>query len=169
MSNFNGERLSLACSSLRLSRICAEDAFNYAVKRETFGAALITRQVVQSKIFDMGVMIEPAYAFMENLVYIIENSKDGRSDVNIGGMTALLKVMASRTLEKCVREAQQIMGGVGYTRSGIGTRVEQISRDVRVQVVGGGSEEILMSLAIQEETKALRVRQKALNKTSSKL
>lgn len=106
---------------------------------------------------------------MENLVYVIENSKDRPNSVNIGGMTALLKVMSTRALEKCVREAQQIMGGVGYTRTGVGARVEQISRDVRVQVVGGGSEEIMMTLAIQEETKALRARQKALKQSSSKL
>jgi alkylation response protein AidB-like acyl-CoA dehydrogenase len=169
LTDFNGERLSLACSSLRLARICAEDAFNYAVKRETFGAPLITRQAIQSKIFDFGVLIEPAHAFMETLVYIIENSKDRPHEVNIGGMTAILKVMASRALEKSVREAQQIMGGVGYTRTGVGARVEQISRDVRVQVVGGGSEEIMMTLAVQEEAKALHARQKALKQSSSKL
>jgi alkylation response protein AidB-like acyl-CoA dehydrogenase len=114
-------------------------------------------------------MIESAHAFMENLIYIIENSKDRVDELNIGGMTALLKVMAGRALEKSVREAQQIMGGVGYTRTGIGARVEQISRDVRVQVVGGGSEEIMMGFAIQEETKALHARQKALILPSSKL
>lgn len=106
---------------------------------------------------------------MEQLVYIIESSKDRPDhEVNIGGMTALLKVMATRALEKCVREAQQIMGGAGYNKAGKGARVEQISRDVRVHVVGGGSEEILMGLALQEEMKALRVRQKAL-KNAAKL
>lgn len=34
------------------------------------------------------------------------------------------------------------MGGLGYSRTGKGARIEQISRDVRVMVVGGGSEEI---------------------------
>jgi alkylation response protein AidB-like acyl-CoA dehydrogenase len=106
---------------------------------------------------------------MEQLVYIIESSKDRPNEVNIGGMTALLKVMATRALEKSVREAQQIMGGAGYNKSGKGARVEQISRDMRVHVVGGGSEEILMGLAIQEEVKRLHVRQKALDKNSAKL
>jgi hypothetical protein len=35
--------------------------------------------------------------------------------------------------------------------------------------VGGGSEEIMMGLALQEETKALRTRRKALEKRQSKV
>lgn len=167
MSNFNPERLTLACAALRLARVCAEDAFHYAVQRETFGAPLIQRQAIQSKIFRFGLMIEPAYAFMEQLVNIIELTKDRPADdVKIGGMTALLKVMSTRALEKSVREAQQILGGAGYNKSGRGARIEQISRDVRVHVVGGGSEEIMMGLALQEETKALKTRRQALEKQS---
>ncbi|KAJ5760544.1 hypothetical protein N7520_007700 [Penicillium odoratum] len=169
MSNFNPERLALACASLRLARVCAEDAFHYAVQRETFGSPLIQRQAIQSKIFKFGLMIEPAYAFMEQLVNILELTKDRPvDDVKIGGMTALLKVMSTRALEKSVREAQQIFGGAGYNKAGKGARVEQISRDARVHVVGGGSEEIMQGLALQEETKALRSRRKALEKRQSK-
>ncbi|EPS32834.1 Acyl-CoA dehydrogenase AFT10-1 [Penicillium oxalicum] len=170
MSNFNPERLALACASLRLARVCAEDAFHYAMQRETFGSPLIQKQAIQAKIFKFGLMIEPAYAFMEQLVNILELTKDRPADeVNIGGMTALLKVMSTRALEKSVREAQQILGGAGYNKAGKGARVEQISRDVRVHVVGGGSEEIMMGLALQEETKALRTRRMALEKRHSKI
>ncbi|GKZ27413.1 hypothetical protein AbraIFM66951_004197 [Aspergillus brasiliensis] len=170
MSNFNPERLALACASLRLARVCAEDAFNYAIQRETFGSPLIQKDAIQSKIFKFGLMIEPAYAFMEQLVNILELTKDRPvDDVKIGGMTALLKVMSTRALEKSVREAQQIFGGAGYNKAGKGARVEQISRDARVHVVGGGSEEIMQKLALQEETKALRSRRKALEKRQSKV
>ena len=168
--DFNPERLTLACASLRLSRVCAEDAFNYAVQRETFGSPLIKRQAIQSKIFKFGLMIEPAYAFMEQLANIIELTKGQPTDnVRIGGMTALLKVMSTRALEKSVREAQQIMGGAGYNKAGKGARIEQISRDMRVHVVGGGSEEIMMGLALQEELKGLQTRRKALESRDSKI
>lgn len=102
---------------------------------------------------------------MEQLAHILELTK-GRptDDVRIGGMTALLKVMATRALEKSVREAQQIMGGAGYNKAGKGARIEQVSRDMRVHVVGGGSEEIMMGLALQEEIKALRTRRMALER-----
>jgi alkylation response protein AidB-like acyl-CoA dehydrogenase len=72
-----------------------------------------------------------------------------------GGLVALLKVSAGRALEQAVRESQQIMGGLGYSRTGKGARIEQISRDARVMVVGGGSEEILSELAFAQEKRDL--------------
>lgn len=79
----------------------------------------------------------------------------GGRDTYTGGLFANLKVLAGQTLEFVNREAQQVMGGLGYSRTGRGARVEQISRDVRVMVIGGGSEEILTSLAMAQEERAM--------------
>ncbi|PMD33606.1 acyl-CoA dehydrogenase NM domain-like protein [Hyaloscypha variabilis F] len=151
MSNFNHERVWLACTSLRLARTCLQDAYNYALSRQTFGTALINHQAIRSKFSVLGGSILPAHAFMESLVaHSLSNS-----DPQIGGLIALLKVMAGKALEQAAREAQQIMGGLGYSRTGKGARIEQIGRDVRVLVVGGGSEEILSDLAFRQEKRDL--------------
>jgi alkylation response protein AidB-like acyl-CoA dehydrogenase len=124
MSNFNAERKSLATSALRLSRVCVEDAWKHACTRETFGKKLIEHEAIRAKFVRMGRMIEPAWAFMEQLTWLIEEGRSSghQDEVKIGGMTALLKVMSTRCLEKCVREAQQILGGLGYARGGKGGR-----------------------------------------------
>jgi alkylation response protein AidB-like acyl-CoA dehydrogenase len=89
---------------------------------------------------------------MESLVAMANSSA---SEPRYGGLIALLKVVAGRALETAVRESQQVMGGLGYSRTGKGARIEQISRDVRVMVVGGGSEEILNELAFVQECRDL--------------
>lgn len=89
---------------------------------------------------------------MESIVAVADSSS---SNPQYGGLVALLKVVAGRALERAVREAQQIMGGLGYSKTGKGARIEQISRDVRVMIVGGGSEEILTELAFVQERKDL--------------
>lgn len=160
MSNFNPERLTLATASLRLARVCAEDAYNYACERRTFGKPLIQHHPIRAKIASFGLLIEPAHAFLEQLVYVIEEARKTGTEVNVGGMTALLKVMSTRALEQVCREAQQIMGGAGYNKSGKGARIEQISRDVRVHVVGGGSEEIMLDLAVRQEARDVGLRAK---------
>ncbi|PQE19770.1 acyl- dehydrogenase protein [Rutstroemia sp. NJR-2017a WRK4] len=157
MSNFNAERKSLATSAIRLSRVCVEDAWKHASSRETFGKKLIENAIIRAKFVKMGRMIEPAQAFLEQLTWLAEvDRKTGANNIRLGGMTALLKVISTRCLEKCVREAQQVMGGLGYARGGKGGRIEAISRDVRVMAVGGGSEEIMTELAIKEEVKDLK-------------
>ncbi|KFY98526.1 hypothetical protein V500_01626 [Pseudogymnoascus sp. VKM F-4518 (FW-2643)] len=156
MSNFNPERKSMITSAIRLSRVCCEDAYRHASTRETFGKKLIENPIIRAKFLKMGRLIEPAFAFLEQLTWMMEESrKTGRTDIRIGGMTAMGKVMATRCLESCVREAQQVMGGLGYSKGGKGGRIEAISRDVRVMAVGGGSEEILSELALREEAKDL--------------
>ncbi|TAQ89485.1 hypothetical protein B7494_g2169 [Chlorociboria aeruginascens] len=127
-------------------------------QRETFGRKLIENPIIRAKFVEMGRMIEPAQAFLEQLTCLIElGRKDrGGDEVRIGGMTAMLKVISTRCLEKCVREAQQVMGGLGYARGGKGGRVEAISRDVRVMALArDGSKEIMSELAIREEVKDL--------------
>lgn len=175
MSNFNHERLWLACTSLRMARVCVQDAFEHAVRRETFGKPLIANQVILAKFARFARNIEPVHAYMESLVHMIEHERKRKGlnrlggsalvgmkspqaaevDLNVGSMIATLKTSAGRVLEKVNREAQQVMGGAGYSKSGKGARVEQISRDVRVMVVGGGSEEILSDLAVKLEMKEL--------------
>lgn len=152
-TDFNHKRLCLACTSLRIARVCAEDAFKHATTRETFGKKLIENQVIRSKISSFGRSIDSAYAWMEQLVYLTEQAKKSGGDPAIGGLLANLKVLAGRTLEHVNRESQQILGGLGYSKTGRGARIEQISRDVRVMVVGGGSEEILTDLAINQQMK----------------
>lgn len=161
MSNFNAERKSIATSALRLSRVCAQDAWEYALVRETFGKKLIENPMIRAKFTMMGREIEACWAFLEQLTWILEDGRQAGDGVRIGGMTALLKVMSTRCLEMCVREAQQVLGGLGYARGGRGGRIEAISRDVRVLAVGGGSEEIMSELAMREEVKDLKLLAKA--------
>jgi alkylation response protein AidB-like acyl-CoA dehydrogenase len=145
--DFNGERLGLAVQSLSLSRVCLHDAYMHALRRETFSKRLMSHQIIRHKIGLMSSRIASLHAWVESLVYAHKVCPD---DPSLPSATSLAKVQAGNLLEFCVREAQQIFGGAGYQRgSGVGSRVEQISRDVRVNVVGGGSEEILVDLAVR--------------------
>lgn len=168
MTNFNNERLMIAAQCLRSSRICFEDAWVYANQRETFGKPLISNQLIRHKLGNMSMLIEAMQAQIEVLLHHAK-STPGALDRTMGGDFARIKVHASRALELCVREAQQIMGGIGYARGGRGGRVEQISRDVRVLVVGGGSDEILTDLSIRQAMAVEKQLTKGSQKKGSKI
>lgn len=91
--------------------------------------------------------VESTHALLEQVAY---QMKHGVPHSVLRGPIALLKVQASKTFEYCAREAAQILGGNAYTRSGHGERVERLYREVRVNAIGGGSEEILRALAMKE-------------------
>lgn len=140
MSNFNGERLALAIQATRMSRVCIQDAYSYACKRVVFGKALISQPVIRAKISDMGRAVERLQAWIEELGHQANSLDKKIGDFELAGKIALLKVESGRCLELVNREAQQILGGLSFQRGGNhdGARIEQISRDLRVMVVGGG-------------------------------
>lgn len=153
MTNFNKERFIMSIACNRKARTCLSESWAYASKRHTFGKPLIANQIIASKLATMGRYVESHWAWLEQLAFHIQSSKLGWQDPEIAGQIALAKVHGGRILEMANREAQQIFGGAGYQRgAGPGAVIEQMSRDLRMMVVGGGSEEIIADLAVRQET-----------------
>jgi len=147
MYNFNHERWLLAGQASRMARSCVEESLRYARIRKTFGKFLIEHQVIQHKIGEMGRMCEATQAWLENITFQFNTMSKEEQNARLGGHIALLKVQSSKTAEFCAREALQIFGGAGYTRTGMGEKVERIYREVRAFAIPGGSEEIMLNLA----------------------
>jgi acyl-CoA dehydrogenase len=141
VNNFNGERLGMAAGACASARVCLEEAAAWAQQRETFGKRLADHQVIRHKIAEMLRQINATTAYLDMCAWRVMNGERPAADL------ALLKVQATLTLEFCAREAMQILGGAGYMRGG---RVERIYREVRVNAIGGGSEEILRDLAARQ-------------------
>ena len=145
MANFSQERLGLAAGMNAYSQICIDEAIVWAKERKTFGKPLIENQVIRHKISEMSRMVNATRAYMELLTWKVMNGEKPTADLS------LLKVQASKTMEFCAREALQILGGAGYLRANSGPgKVERIYREVRVNAIGGGSEEIMYDLAARQ-------------------
>jgi acyl-CoA dehydrogenase len=141
MTNFNGERMGMAAGMEALARVCLEEAVQWARERRTFGKRLADHQVIRHKIAQMKQRLNATQAYIRMCYESIEAGYPSPGDI------AMLKVQASETMEFCAREAMQILGGIGYMR---GSRVERIYREVRVNAIGGGSEEIMRDLASRQ-------------------
>ena len=141
MTNFNNERMGMAAAMEASARVCLEEAVNWARARQTFGQRLADHQVIRHKIAQMKQKLNATQAYIRLCYESIEAGRPNPADI------ALLKVQASEVMEFCAREAMQILGGVGYMR---GNRVERIYREVRVNAIGGGSEEIMRDLASRQ-------------------
>jgi alkylation response protein AidB-like acyl-CoA dehydrogenase len=150
MYNFNHERWHMAVQASRLARTCVEESLRHARIRKTFGKYLIEHQVIQHKIAEMGRICEATHSWLENITYQMNTMSKDEQNLRLGGYIALLKVQSTKTAELCAREALQVFGGAGYTRSGQGEKVERIYREVRAYAIPGGSEEIMLNLAAKQ-------------------
>ncbi|WYZ43480.1 hypothetical protein EsH8_VI_001179 [Colletotrichum jinshuiense] len=149
MRNFNKERFILAVDCNRQARICLSEALQHAHDRETFGKPLATNQIIRHKLTTLAREIEGHWAWLEQIAYHVKIH--GWQTKDVASRIALAKIQGGRVVEQAVRESQQIHGGMGFEK-GV-TMTEQISRDLRLKVIGGGSEEILSDLAWREEHK----------------
>jgi len=138
MRNFNGERLGMAMGCCAMARVALAEAVAWATSRETFGKRLAQHQSIRIKLADCERQIEATQAWVDLCAWQARAGKGRPADY------AMLKVQATRMLEAVAREAAQVLGGASYMT---GSKVERIYREVRVNAIGGGSEEIMLDLA----------------------
>lgn len=141
MANFNDERLGMAVGANGFARVACDEALAYARQRETFGKPLIANQVIRHKLIDMLQRVEATQAMIELTAWRLD-----RGDYAVPDL-CMLKNQATQTLAFCASEAVQIFGGAGFMR---GAKVERIYREVKVNAIGGGSEEIMKDLAARQ-------------------
>jgi acyl-CoA dehydrogenase len=141
MQNFNSERMGMAASCTAYARVCVEEAIAYAKQRKTFGKPIAQHQVIRHKIVDMAQKVAASQAMLELLAWRLGHGESPVAEI------CMMKNQATQTMAFCASEAVQIFGGAGFMR---GVKVERIYREVKVNAIGGGTEEIMKDLASRQ-------------------
>ena len=145
MLNFNAERFTLAAGAIGFAWVCYQEALAWARERHTFGKRLADHQVVRHRLVDMLASIESARAMLEETAWRLDHTPPG--DAELVASLCMLKNVATRCMQFCADAAVQTLGGMGYMR---GTKSERIYREVKVNMIGGGAEEIMKDLAARQ-------------------
>ena len=142
MQNFNSERMGMAASCTAYARVCLEEAIAYAKERKTFGKPIAQHQVIRHKLVDMAQKVAASQAMLEMLAWRLGQGESPVAEI------CMMKNQATQTMAFCASEAVQIFGGAGFMR---GIKVERIYREVKVNAIGGGTEEIMKDLAVEAD------------------
>ncbi|MBX3600718.1 MAG: acyl-CoA dehydrogenase family protein [Rubrivivax sp.] len=145
MRNFNHERLVMAASAVGYAMACTEEALAWARERRTFGQPLAQHQVIRHKLVDMHLRCEAARCFVHDLAWRL--AQRAGDEATLVARTCEAKILATQAMAFCADQAVQILGGLGYMR---GSKSERLYREVKVMVIGGGSEEIMKDLAARQ-------------------
>jgi acyl-CoA dehydrogenase len=141
MQNFNSERIGMAASCTAYARVCLDEAIAYAKERKTFGKPISQHQVIRHKLVDMAQRVAASQAMLELLAWRLGQGESPVAEI------CMMKNQATQTMAFCASEAVQIFGGAGFMR---GVKVERIYREVKVNAIGGGTEEIMKDLASRQ-------------------
>lgn len=138
-SAFVSERVGLAAQAYSSAQRCLDLTVDWCRNRETFGKPLIARQPVQNTLAEMARRIDVARVYTRALV---ERQLEG--DTNLITEVCFAKNTAVEAGEWVANQAVQLFGGMGYMAE---CEVERQYRDMRILGIGGGTTEILTSLA----------------------
>lgn len=146
MAGLDGGRLNIAATSLGGASDAFERALAYAGERKAFGKAILDFQATQFKLADMATELEASRA----LLYEAARKLDAK-DPEATKFCAMAKRFVTDVGFRVADEAIQIHGGYGYLKD---YEVERIQRDLRVNRILEGANEIMRVIIARELLKA---------------
>jgi acyl-CoA dehydrogenase len=136
---FVSERIGLAVQAYSSAQRCLDLTVQWCRDRDTFGKPLISRQSVQNTLAEMARRIDVARVYSR---HVVERQLAG--DTNLIAEVCFAKNTAVEAGEWVANQAVQLFGGMGYMAE---CEIERQYRDMRILGIGGGTTEIMTSLA----------------------
>ena len=134
----NSGRLGLAAASTRGAQRVLEMALAYAKQREQFGRPIGSFEMLQRK-FAIGA----ADIYASDAGWMLTAAMVDRGGIDFSLETAACKVFGSELVFRASSDAQQIAGGIGYSKD---YPYERALRDSRINLIFEGTNEILRAL-----------------------
>ncbi|KAI0134521.1 acyl-CoA dehydrogenase [Xylariales sp. AK1849] len=155
LSNFNHERWTMTCGTIRNMRTVVEECLKWSHQRIVFGKRLIDQPVIRQKLAKMIALTESHQSWLETITYQMNNMPYQQQSAYLGGPIGLLKMSATRAAHEIADESMQIFGGRGLTQSGMGRVIEMFHRTYKFDAILGGAEEILGDLGVRQAMKQM--------------
>jgi alkylation response protein AidB-like acyl-CoA dehydrogenase len=137
MWELQGERMIGAAGCVAGAQKCFDHTLQYAKEREAFGKAIGHFQVIRHKFAEMATQIESARQMVYTTAWRFTNGEYPVREISMA------KLHAARVAVDVADECIQIHGGAGYMKE---YGVERAWRDLRLNRIGAGTDEIMLDV-----------------------
>ncbi len=127
------QRIPYAAACISVAIKAQEMAIDYAKHRETFGAPLASRQMIQAMIIDNELDIRQSRWMTLAAAHKAESGSPFRMEAGMA------KLVASEAGGRVVDRSMQVHGGIGMTKD---LPLERWYREMRIRRVGEGPNEV---------------------------
>jgi acyl-CoA dehydrogenase len=135
MKNFQNERLVLGAMAVGESQAALDLTLDYVKTRKAFGAPLWDKQAIRQRLSLLAARTEAC----RQLVYATAWRETRGEEVT--REVSMIKALCGELVNEVMYGCLQFHGGFGFMR---GSAIERMTRDARVQSIGGGATEVML-------------------------
>jgi acyl-CoA dehydrogenase len=135
MRNFQNERIAIGAMAIGESARALELTLDYVRTRKAFGAPLWEKQAIRQRLAMLAARIEAGRQLVWHAATLDAQGTDCVKEVS------MVKAYCGELVNEVMYDCLQFHGGAGYLRE---SAIERMTRDARVQSIGGGATEVML-------------------------
>jgi acyl-CoA dehydrogenase len=135
MSNFQNERITIGAMAMGEAQAALELTLDYLRVRKAFGAPLWARETIRQRLAMLAAKVEAGRRLVYHAAWLDTQGVDATKEVS------MVKAYCGELVNEVMYDCVQFHGGMGFMRE---STIERMSRDARVQNIGGGATEVML-------------------------
>lgn len=135
MRNFQNERIAIGAMAIGESAKALELTLDYVKTRKAFGAPLWDKQAIRQRLAMLAAKVEAGRRLVWHAASLDAAGGDCVKEVS------MVKAYCGELVNEVMYDCLQFHGGAGYLRE---SPIERMTRDARVQSIGGGATEVML-------------------------
>lgn len=135
MSNFQNERTVIGAMAMGEAQAAIDLTLDYVRTRKAFGAPLWEKQAIRQKLATLAGKVEAGRQLVYHAAWLDAQGFDATREVSMA------KAYCGELVNEVMYACLQFHGGMGYMRE---SAIERMTRDARVQAIGGGATEVML-------------------------
>jgi acyl-CoA dehydrogenase len=135
MKNFQNERTMIAAMATGEAEAALEITLDWVRDRQAFGSPLWDKQAIRARLAMLASKVEAGRQLVHHSAWLDAQGFDAVKEVSMA--KAFCGELVNEVMYACV----QFHGGMGFMRE---SAIERMSRDARVQSIGGGATEVML-------------------------
>jgi acyl-CoA dehydrogenase len=135
MKNFQNERIAIGAMAIGEGAKALELTLDYVKTRKAFGAPLWDKQAIRQRLSMLAAKVEAGRQLVLHAASLDAAGRDCVKEVS------MVKAYCGELVNEVMYDCLQFHGGFGYLRE---AAIERMTRDARVQAIGGGATEVML-------------------------
>jgi citronellyl-CoA dehydrogenase len=137
MLQFQEERLWASASKLVMLERFIDDTIAYTGQRKAFGQSILDNQVVHFRLAELKTEVESLRALVYRAAELMLRGED------VTMLASMVKLKGGRLGRQLTDACLQYFGGMGFMNE---TPISRAYRDMRLWSIGGGADEVMLSI-----------------------